>query len=57
MTVTLKPLRKILKYKINIFYKTDLKAEERPTVPDNLILLKRYTAFNELVIKNTLDKR
>ena len=28
-----------------------------PTVLDNLILLKRYTAFNELVIKNTLDKR
>ena len=57
MAVTLKPLRKILKYKINIFYKTDLKAEERPAVLDNLILLKRYTAFNELVIKNTLDKR
>ena len=57
MAVTLKPLRKILKYKVNIFYKTDLKAEERPTVLDNLILLKRYTAFNELVIKNTLDKR
>ena len=30
---------------------------ERPTVLDNLILLKRYTTFNELVIKNTLDKR
>ena len=28
-----------------------------PTVLDNLILLKRYTVLNELVLKNTLVKR
>ena len=32
------------------------KCENRPTVRDNLILLKRYTTFKELVIKNTLVK-
>ena len=30
--------------------------KERFTVIGNLILLKRYTTFNELVIKNTLVK-
>ena len=30
--------------------------KERPIVIDNLILLKRYTTLNELVIKNTLVK-
>ena len=49
-----KPLWKMWKYKINIFY--TLKKTERPTVIDNLVLLKRYTTFNELVIKNTLVK-
>ena len=38
---TSKPLWKIWKYKINIFYETNLKAEnkEKPTVFDNIILL------------------
>ena len=32
-------------------------CENRLTVISNLILLKRYTTFNELVIKNTLVKK
>ena len=46
------------KYEVNVFYilkKT--RQKERPTVLDNLVLLKRYTTFNELVVKNTLMKK
>ena len=38
------------KHKINIFYKTTLKAEGKAHSKDT-------PTFNELVIKNTLDKR
>ena len=38
-------------YKLNIFYKTNLKTERRPTVLDNLNVL------NELVVKSTHVKR
>ena len=31
------------KYKISIFYKTNLKAERKAGILDNIILLKRYT--------------
>ena len=54
---TSKPLWKMWKYKMKLstWQKTNLKTE-RKTITDNLILLKWYTAFNELIIKNTLVK-
>ena len=45
------------KYEINAFYilkKTNLKAERKAR---SVILLKRYTTLNELVVKNTLMKK
>ena len=43
-------------YKINIFYKTNLKTERKTHRFDNLFLLKNIATLNELVIKNTLVK-
>ena len=45
----LQKLSEKYKHKINIFYKTTLKAEGKAHSKDT-------PTFNELVIKNTLDK-
>ena len=56
-TQNFKTLWKMWKYKMKLstWQKTNLKTD-RKTITDNLILLKWYTAFNELIIKNTLVK-
>ena len=54
-----KPVLKCQSIKSTYFIpwrKQILRQKERPTVKKSLILLKRYTTFNELIIKNTLVK-